>query len=223
MPEAERQCRKCGCTDEQKCPGGCRWVENDLCSQCSRKVLKSSLKTRPEFIQLRKNNAEVDSMYLLYLHGANGKTYSLADVGKAFGKTRQAVYDQFRCRGFKRRSPTIGALRVFDGQRYRARKNGDFRATSGTRRSLHVAVWEKANGPLPKGHGIIHRDGDRGNNELENLQLLTVSEISLRSPKLNQFTSPNGSMKRPGEKDLPEWQRNLRREIYRAENSNTSQ
>jgi hypothetical protein len=88
---------------------------------------------------------------------------------------------------------------------------------------MHVAVWEKANGPLPKGHGLIHLDGDRSNNALENLQLLTISEISLRSPKLNQFTSPNGSMKRKGDADILEWQRNLRREAYRVQNNNAMQ
>lgn len=25
-------CRVCGCTDDEACPGGCEWVENDLCS-----------------------------------------------------------------------------------------------------------------------------------------------------------------------------------------------
>ncbi len=27
-------CRKCGCADHQACPGGCYWVEDDLCSAC---------------------------------------------------------------------------------------------------------------------------------------------------------------------------------------------
>jgi hypothetical protein len=30
-----RACRECGCTDEDACPGGCGWVEPDLCSQCA--------------------------------------------------------------------------------------------------------------------------------------------------------------------------------------------
>ncbi len=222
MLEAERQCRKCGCTDEQACPGGCSWVENDLCSQCSRKVLKSSLKTRPEFTQLRKNNAEVDSMYLLYLHGANGKIYSLADVGKAFGKSRQAVYDQFRVRGFKLRSKNFGAVQVFDGRRYMARKNdGYWRATTGNRKQMHVAVWEKANGPLPRGYGVHHKDLDRSNNALENLELLTIEEISSKhNPHLNQFTSPTGSMKTKGGREIPAWQKDLKRAIYNAEADN---
>jgi hypothetical protein len=31
-----RACRCCGCTDAQACPGGCSWVDPDLCSQCAR-------------------------------------------------------------------------------------------------------------------------------------------------------------------------------------------
>lgn len=27
-------CRVCGCTDDRACPGGCHWVEPDLCSSC---------------------------------------------------------------------------------------------------------------------------------------------------------------------------------------------
>lgn len=30
----ERKCRICGCTDKHACPGGCHWVEKDLCSTC---------------------------------------------------------------------------------------------------------------------------------------------------------------------------------------------
>lgn len=27
-------CRRCGCTDDRACPGGCYWVEPNLCSAC---------------------------------------------------------------------------------------------------------------------------------------------------------------------------------------------
>ena len=33
----EQTCRICGCTWEHGCPGGCYWVEPDLCSQCAKK------------------------------------------------------------------------------------------------------------------------------------------------------------------------------------------
>ncbi|MFA7331074.1 MAG: hypothetical protein WC326_08380 [Candidatus Delongbacteria bacterium] len=28
-------CRVCGCTEDRACPGGCWWVEPDLCSACA--------------------------------------------------------------------------------------------------------------------------------------------------------------------------------------------
>lgn len=31
---SEQACRVCGCTWYNACPGGCYWVENDLCSEC---------------------------------------------------------------------------------------------------------------------------------------------------------------------------------------------
>jgi hypothetical protein len=30
----EPQCRKCGCTEDRACPGGCSWVAPNLCSKC---------------------------------------------------------------------------------------------------------------------------------------------------------------------------------------------
>ena len=33
--KTEQKCRVCGCTDNQACPGGCAWVETDLCSACA--------------------------------------------------------------------------------------------------------------------------------------------------------------------------------------------
>lgn len=35
-----RKCKICGCTDDVACPGGCRWIEIDLCSKCAEKKSK---------------------------------------------------------------------------------------------------------------------------------------------------------------------------------------
>ncbi len=35
--EDVRTCQICGCTDDHACPGGCYWVEDDLCSVCAEK------------------------------------------------------------------------------------------------------------------------------------------------------------------------------------------
>lgn len=37
--EYVRSCRVCGCTDDHACPGGCYWVEEDLCSACAGNVI----------------------------------------------------------------------------------------------------------------------------------------------------------------------------------------
>lgn len=31
-----KKCRICGCTWHKACPGGCFWVEDDLCSKCAK-------------------------------------------------------------------------------------------------------------------------------------------------------------------------------------------
>jgi hypothetical protein len=30
-----QRCRSCGCSNLSACPGGCWWVEDDLCSSCA--------------------------------------------------------------------------------------------------------------------------------------------------------------------------------------------
>lgn len=37
---------------------------------------------------------------------------------------------------------------------------------------LHRKVWEYHNGPIPKGYHVHHKDGDRTNNCIDNLELL---------------------------------------------------
>jgi hypothetical protein len=41
---------------------------------------------------------------------------------------------------------------------------------------LHRVVWEHHNGPIPNGYHIHHKDGDRSNNDIANLELVQGSE-----------------------------------------------
>lgn len=41
---------------------------------------------------------------------------------------------------------------------------------------LHRYLWEKANGKIPEGYEIHHKDGDKRNNDLDNLEMLTVTD-----------------------------------------------
>lgn len=67
---------------------------------------------------------------------------------------------------------------------------------------LHRRVWEKAHGPIPKGHRIWWKDGNHKNCALENLELLTDAEHMARTtihnlpPELKRVIQLNGALKR---------------------------
>jgi hypothetical protein len=140
----------------------------------------------------RKNNVQVNVMYELYLAGR-----SLAEIAAMYHKTRQAVYDVFRSRGYKLRSKQLMGLKIINGHRFTLMKGGYLRGTVNGRRMLaHHLVWEKRNGPIPPGYGIHFKNGIRTDVSIDNLSLHTIAEISSKfSPHLNQFTSPTGSRK----------------------------
>ena len=46
---------------------------------------------------------------------------------------------------------------------------------NGKRMLLHVYVWESVNGPKPKGYHIHHKDENKGNPDISNLELLLTS------------------------------------------------
>lgn len=50
-------------------------------------------------------------------------------------------------------------------------------------RGLHIIKWEAINGPLPEGHALTFRDGDKLNTAIENLELLPRSELMKRNSR----------------------------------------
>lgn len=139
----------------------------------------------------RKNNDRVAAMYAMY---ASGK--SLADVGEAYGVTRQSMYQVFYRRGYEMRSKPKRFLTIVDGIPWTWHDKGGMRGTlpDGRRVLLHHYIWEKANGPVPKGFSIVFVNGNKRDVRIENLHMLSVAEVSsIMSPHLNQFTSPTGS------------------------------
>lgn len=63
----------------------------------------------------------------------------------------------------------------FNGLRFRKDK-GKYYVNFDTMQRLHVAVWEYFNGPKPKKYHIHHKDNNKKNNDISNLQLLSSSE-----------------------------------------------
>ena len=53
-------------------------------------------------------------------------------------------------------------------------------------RAVHLIEWEARNGPLPAGHALVFRDGDKTNRQPENLELVTRAELMRRNSVHNR-------------------------------------
>ncbi len=142
---------------------------------CHSSAFRHTMRERRLFMPAHRNNEKANAMYALYLDG-----HSLSQVAKAFSVTRQGVYKMFSKRGFAMRTVEPLPFIVWNGNKYTRRPNGYYARTSKGRRYLHIEMWEQANGPIPDGLEVHHADGDKTNNRLVNLELLTSSEHGRR-------------------------------------------
>lgn len=124
-----------------------------------------------------------DLAYSLYAQGA-----SLNDVAVHLGVTRQSVYKAFTQRGFPLRSPNLQPTQSYDNKNFSLRPSGYYSLTVSPRTLMHRYVWEKERGKIPQGYDIHHKDEDKGNNHISNLECLPKSEHTrLYSPHNNGF------------------------------------
>jgi hypothetical protein len=65
---------------------------------------------------------------------------------------------------------------IVDGRKFRLKEGQKYYYNSNLRKHLHQYIWMKANGEIPEGHEIHHKDLNSFNNELSNLELLTIAE-----------------------------------------------
>jgi hypothetical protein len=50
-------------------------------------------------------------------------------------------------------------------------------------RPKHIIIWEKANGPVPKGYVVIFADGNKQNVVLNNLLLISRKELAIMNKR----------------------------------------
>lgn len=69
-----------------------------------------------------------------------------------------------------------GDVAFFNDLVFRRDKKTGYYLNAKTHKRLHVYVWEYFNGKVPMGCEIHHKDFDKSNNEIGNLQMLTKKE-----------------------------------------------
>ena len=130
-------------------------------------------------------NSKYEDAYKLYQQG-----YSLADVGKVIGVTRQSVYDCFKRRGYKMRSKKFLPFVLYNDLKWTINCSGYYRCTTRKNKEqlLQRYKWEKEKDKIPKGWDVHHIDLDKTNNDIENLECMSKSEHTrLYSPHHNQY------------------------------------
>lgn len=123
----------------------------------------------------RRKDDLAQSLYEKYKGGM-----TLEQISVEQGCSRQSVYGLFHDRGWPLRSKTFKSWVNFNGHRYTMRNNGYYGKTRGGRTLLHRDVWELYNGPIQNGYDIHHKDHDRTNNGIDNLELMSKSEHARR-------------------------------------------
>ena len=64
---------------------------------------------------------------------------------------------------------------MYNGKKYAQEASGYYVCTSGSRKRLHIAIWEHEHGmTVPPGCVIHHKDWCKTNNSVENLTCVTV-------------------------------------------------
>lgn len=95
----------------------------------------------------------------------------------------------------------IGSERV-DSEGYTYRKIADTRNKKNDWRMVHVLLWEQHNGAISDNHVVIFKDGNKKNIGIDNLELISRSELMRRNtihrypPELKEVIRLNNKLRK---------------------------
>ena len=69
---------------------------------------------------------------------------------------------------------------IVDGIKFYSSGNGYLKSGNGV--WLHRYIWEKNNGPIPEGYVVHHKDHNKMNNDISNLEMVSDIEHRLEHP-----------------------------------------
>ncbi len=102
--------------------------------------------------------------------------------GWAVGRMRETQFKPGQRSGMAARNwMPVGSTRLIEGYLYR--KTSDIPNVPYTRnwRLEHILRWTAAHGPVPAGHAVCFRDGDRTHIALDNLELVSRADLMRRN------------------------------------------
>lgn len=131
--------------------------------------------------------------------------------GKRYAAGGRSVLTRFKRGNRPHTWVPIGTQRVYGG--ILQVKVSDTGYTPADWQSHHKRVWEAANGPLPKGHVVCFRDGNRSNFDLANLECVSRAELMQR----NSIHTRVPEAVRPLVRSLGQIRRRLRERLQQIE------
>jgi hypothetical protein len=112
----------------------------------------------------------------------------------------------------------------YDGKRFYQGKQGYW--VSGKRYNspvrLHTYVWEKHNGKTPKGYHVHHIDGNKENNDIENLRLMKPIEHFAMHDSPERKEKARDNLNKNGRPKAAEWHKSFNARAWAKENYKTS-
>lgn len=109
--------------------------------------------------------------------------------------------NQFKKGNIPKSYKPIGSKRIAkDGYTYI--KIADTRIKKNDWKLEHILLWEKHNGKVPANHVVFFKDGNKENLKIENLELLSRSELMSRNtihrypPELKEVIRLNNKLRR---------------------------
>lgn len=101
---------------------------------------------------------------------------SIIDLAAERKVNRTTLTMWFKRMGLPTRPKIRRPTQTFNGRTYTPDGQDYYRATTVPRTKLHRDVWEHHYGPIPDGWDVHHKDGDKANNAIENLEAMPDAE-----------------------------------------------
>ena len=125
--------------------------------------------------------------WVLRMYADYQRLGSLSKAGALHGRTRQNMWGIFQTAGLKLRRRNFRPAITYQGRKYTTDGYGYWRDTIYRSQNyrpgmtyLHHRIWIAHHGPIPPGHTICFKDGNRQNCAIGNLEMLTHDEQQQR-------------------------------------------